>query len=276
MSVSVVIPVHNGAKYLAEAIESAYAQTRSPDEVIVVDDGSTDRTAELVREFANRPGFCAVRKVQGGEASARNAGVTRARGEYVAFLDHDDVWHPAKLERQLSEFESGWGMSFTAHTVTSPDESRVERYESWDAEAAAVRRLLEHSPPLWPSSAALVRRDLLQRIGPFQQIKPFGDDWLMWLRIVAAGNGVGYTGEPLTQYRWHGDNLSKDDAGFYEAACGVFDAYGDSRLRTEWRLRAASAARARQDLTLARRRVVQAARIRPWAIRPGWVRLMMG
>src|SRR3954452_17033481 len=113
MTVSAVVPAYNSGELVAEAIESIYAQTTPPDEVIVVDDGSTDHTPEVLLRFEGRPGFQWHRKTNGGEASARNAGVELARGEFVAFLDHDDRWRPEKLERQLASFDANWGMSFT-------------------------------------------------------------------------------------------------------------------------------------------------------------------
>ena len=97
--VSAVIPVHNGAAYVAEAVQSILSQTRPPIECVVVDDGSTDETAEVVRRFGNEVAY--VRQDRAGVSSARNRGAALARGALVAFLDHDDVWLPTKLERQV-------------------------------------------------------------------------------------------------------------------------------------------------------------------------------
>jgi glycosyltransferase involved in cell wall biosynthesis len=274
MSVSVVIPVHNGDEFLAETIESVFTQTVLPAEVIVVDDGSTDNTPMILRQFEGSPGFQSVGKPQGGEASARNVGVELATGEYIAFLDHDDLWRPTKLERQLAEFDPAWGMSFTAHERRTATTVELERCDAWDPDPRAVVSVLMRSCPVKPTSTVIVRRDVLRRVAPFEQVAPFGDDWLMWLRIASAGNAVGYLPEPLTEYRWHGKNLSKDERGYYDCACGVFDRYGDRRLRARWRLIAAIDAYEHQDRQRARRRLFQAARIRPWAIRPGWVRLI--
>jgi len=278
MSVTAVVPAYNSGERIAEAIESIYAQTVLPDEVIVVDDGSTDGTPEVLRRFEGRPGFRSIRKPNGGEASARNAGVQLATGDFIAFLDHDDVWRPRKLEHQLAAFDPSWGMSFTWiewSSTTGITPSHYPRYDSWDPDPATVLRQLESSCAVGPPSTVLMRRDALQKVGPFEHVRPFGDDWLMWLRFAEAGNRIGYLPEPLTVYRWHGGNLSNDDWGAsFDAACAVFDRYGDRRLRAWRRLLAAIYAHEHDDLDRARKRIAEAARIRPWSVRPGWLRLL--
>jgi glycosyltransferase involved in cell wall biosynthesis len=276
MSVSAVLPVHNGADFVAQAIESIYAQTVLPTEVIVVDDGSTDDTPKILDGFEGRPGFRLVRKPQGGPASARNVGVELATSDYIAFLDHDDLWRPTKLERQLATFDPGWGMSFTAVEVsgTADSLSEFEVFEDWDPRWRAVLRRLERSCAVRPPSSILVRREALLQAGPFEAAS-FGEDWLMWLRFVARENDVGFISEPLTEYRWHGENRSRDEAGaFFDCACEVFDRYGDRQLRAWWRLLNAIYAHEHRDRRRARRRILEAVRIRPWSTRPGWVRLL--
>ena len=103
-SVTVIIPAYNGAAYIARAVESALAQTHKPLEVLVVDDGSTDRTAEIVA--AMPPPVRLIRKENGGPASARNLGAREAKGNWLALLDADDLWQPVKLETQIKAIET--------------------------------------------------------------------------------------------------------------------------------------------------------------------------
>ena len=98
--VSCVIPVFNGGRVLAEAIDSVLAQTRAPEQILVVDDGSTDATAEVAAAYGTRLSYVFQENL--GPAAARNAGMKMVTGEFVAFLDADDWWHPEKLEKQLA------------------------------------------------------------------------------------------------------------------------------------------------------------------------------
>lgn len=272
-AVTVVMPTFNGAAYVAEALTSVYEQTLCPREVIVVDDGSTDETCEVVRQFDDHPGFRLCLQTNQGAASARNHGIRQATTSHIAFLDQDDLWRPRKLERQLEEFEPSLGMSFTAFEHTTPTASKLMRHESWDPESHAVMGVLERENP-FPPSTVLVRRDVIEGVGGFEDAN-FSEDWLTWLRIAAAGHPIGYLDEPLTEYRWHGGNPSDiDRAMLYERACTVFDRYGDRRLRSLWRLHAAVYAHQSEDRRTARQRILQAAIIHPLSARPGWAKLL--
>src|SRR5580704_10876157 len=100
MRVSVVIPAYNCGPYIAEALDSVLGQSLAPDEIVVVDDGSTDDTPERVAAYVGRVRY--VRQANERVAAARNRGIAETSGELIAFLDSDDVWHPAKLERQVA------------------------------------------------------------------------------------------------------------------------------------------------------------------------------
>lgn len=104
-TISVVIPAYNAARFLEETLDSVLAQSRPPDQVIVVDDGSIDATASLAAAYA--PSVDVIRQANSGESVARNLGLSRASGEWVAWLDADDVWEPTKLEAQVTQIEQG-------------------------------------------------------------------------------------------------------------------------------------------------------------------------
>ena len=124
--VSVILPVYNRAASVARAIDSVLAQTYEPLELIVVDDGSTDRTRDVVRQFA--PGVTLVEQEHAGAYAARNRGIAHARGELIAFIDSDDAWLPEKLARQvplMSRDEVGLVFGDTVHNAVGADHRRV-------------------------------------------------------------------------------------------------------------------------------------------------------
>jgi len=200
-AVSVIIPCYNGEAYLAEALESVAAQTLQPAQTIVVDDGSTDRSAEIARGF---PFVTLVSQQNRGLPSARNAGLDAATGELVAFLDADDVWEPQKLQRQV------------AYLDTHPEVPFVFAYHRYLIEdPEALPPFLRHTLALESErstlpSAWLVRRDALDAVGRFRTGLTISDDldWLM--RASDLGLRPGTVEEVLLSRRIHSSNLSLD------------------------------------------------------------------
>jgi glycosyltransferase involved in cell wall biosynthesis len=262
VSVSVVIPVYNGERYLREAVESVYAQTAPPTEVVIVNDGSTDGTAALLDSLRREYPLTVVTQPNAREAAAKNAGVAAAQGELIAFLDHDDTWHPSKLERHLAHFAAnpGLGMSFSA--------TQTEALGGWEMDAAFGRLLT--GCVVGPPSAVVVRRDALHE---FVQIDPYGDDWLMWLELAAKGVWIEYLPERLVDYREHPESLSHASS-HTAAGCRVIPLFfernpsvpGGRYWRARWHFLAAENGDGRMNL-------LKAAAINPRSVRPGWLRI---
>ena len=290
--VSVVIPVYNGEDYVADALESVYEQTSPPYEVIVVNDGSTDRTPQILLELETRlpATFRWITQENGGVSAARNRGVAMASGQYVAFLDHDDRWRPAKLERQLAHFASQpeLSLSFTAYRFEDVGAATTKtiRFDSWDPDPRWVFDKLVEYPAVGPPSTVLVKREVLERVPPFRGGLPIGQDWLMWLYIAAAGMRCGYLAEELVDYRWHDTNASRDENRRYYEAGMMFDGFFTDkslprwvrekgpRCRAYWHLEAAIRASRAGERREARRHIAAAAWARPAAIRLGWSRML--
>jgi glycosyltransferase involved in cell wall biosynthesis len=169
--VTVIIGAYNAERYLAEAIESVLVGTYRNFELIVVDDGSTDRTSEIAESYGE-PVSC-IRQANGGMAASRNRAIPEARGDYLAFLDADDRFPPDKLERQLAVFDADPELDVVFGHVTeflSPD---------LDEAARALLRAPEHDVP-WPTpNLMLVKRDSFLRVGLFStDLKVgIGVDW---------------------------------------------------------------------------------------------------
>jgi glycosyltransferase involved in cell wall biosynthesis len=170
--ISVIVPAYNSERYLGEALQSVLSQTRRPFEVIVVDDGSSDGTPSVASSFGDDVHY--VRQPNGGIGAARNHGVDLAAGDYIAFLDADDVWEPDKLERQLAALEE----------EPQPDLvfGLVRQFVSPElpAEAKARLRCPDHSQPGYFAGAMLVSRAIFERVGPFATDLHVGEfiDWM--------------------------------------------------------------------------------------------------
>ena len=209
MRVSVVIPAYNAAETIAQTIGSALAQTITDLEVIVVDDGSTDATPAVIKSISDSR-LRLVERSNGGVAAARNTGIAAARGEWIAFLDADDIWLPTKLERQLVLMQEHPGCMASQGSAYFVDN---------DLQRLSLSRCLPVDSPLLaflrfqnlPNAASswIVKRELLDRIGGFNTALIILEDWEFSLRIARFGNPL-CIAEPLTLYRVHPGNRSRD------------------------------------------------------------------
>jgi glycosyltransferase involved in cell wall biosynthesis len=185
--VSVVIPAFNMGRYIDQSIASALAQTFSDFEVIVVDDGSTDDTSEVVARFGASVRY--LRQANAGGNSARNRGVASSDSQYVAFLDADDIWLPQKLARQIALAESRPDPCLIGCGYRVQDASGTRSYETVVRRSfrsrAEFRRAL-HICQLVPGSGsgAFVHRECLAAVGPFDETIRVAEDWDMWLRLA--------------------------------------------------------------------------------------------
>lgn len=194
------MPVFNGERFVAEALESVFAQTRVPDEVVVVDDGSTDASPSIV---ARHPVTTIIRQANAGCAAARNRGVAAARGEIIAFIDQDDRWMPEHVERAAAALARDPALDFVASAIRnflSPEMTSLP---------AGVEPAMLAAPQHGMGTATLVaRRELFDRIGMFDEtMVPIDDsDWL--LRAIDAGARFVHFAEPSLLRRIHAANQS--------------------------------------------------------------------
>jgi glycosyltransferase involved in cell wall biosynthesis len=206
--VSVIIPTHNRAELLRGAIQSVLDQTYRDFEIIVVDDASTDHTPEVVRNFADERIRYVRNATNRGEGGARNVGLERARGEFIALLDDDDEWLPEKLELQVKVLESSTLQVGAVYTAVSTVDTVTGK--SWESAFAArrgnvVEALLANN---WITpSSMLLRKECFQKAGRFEEGMRFGADYDMWLR-VARHFHFECIDKPLVRYRVHGGNVT--------------------------------------------------------------------
>ncbi|HLG71818.1 MAG TPA: glycosyltransferase [Chloroflexota bacterium] len=229
---SVVIPAFNAEAHVGRAIESVLAQDFIDWELILVDDGSTDSTADVVQRY-DRVRYDRVE--HGGANRARNRAILNSRGELVAFLDADDTWQPEKLRLQATALQAQpeVGASFvgtcnvdeiTGRTWIRPRSSHED----------PVAGLLLHSNFLGPTSAAMVRRDLLLQVGLFDESLTQSQDWELWLRLAKVTRFL-LIPEPLVIYRMHGENMTRNVARFEANALRVLNRFfADEENRVRW------------------------------------------
>jgi glycosyltransferase involved in cell wall biosynthesis len=197
--VTVVVAVHNGERFLRPALESLYAQDYQPFEVVFVDDGSTDGSAEIARSF---PGIRYVHQHNQGLAAARNTGLSLAEGELLAYLDDDDLIPPHKLRRQAE------------YLVANPDVGCVLGRQEIMLEPG-------FDPPEWlgrdkvfgdldgvPLVSAMIRTELLRAVGGFDPSYRFAEDRDLFVRLREHGVRIEVIPEVLLYRRFHGDNMN--------------------------------------------------------------------
>ena len=210
--VSVVIPSYNCELYIAETINSVLNQSHKNIELIVVDDGSTDRTREIVASFG--PQVRLIAQTNSGRCAARNLGIREAVGEYICLLDHDDYWFPDKLERQLAEFQQHpeAGGVYSSYIDWHRDaEGQFPVPDSFDL--AAYADGIDEDLSGWIyhkflidiymlTSAAMFRAEVFEKCGVYDEALPYSEDWELWLRIAVQYPLIKLL-RPTTLYRQH-------------------------------------------------------------------------
>ncbi len=211
--VSVIVPNYNYAGYLGAAIESALGQTYSTVEIIVIDDGSTDGSKAVIESYGR--GIKAIFQQNQGVAAARNNGVKAGRGEFVAFLDADDMWLPEKIERQVERFTEDPDLGLVHVGLTEIDQAGNSlAVRLGGGEGSEVwKDLLLFSPNgiLGGGSGAMIPRSVFDALGGFDERLSTSADWDLYFR-TAIRYAVGFVAEPLLKYRVHSSNMHSNIA----------------------------------------------------------------
>ncbi|MGB6363153.1 MAG: glycosyltransferase family A protein [Thermoanaerobaculia bacterium] len=219
--VSVIVPIFNRQELVATALDSILEQTYRSLEIVAVDDGSTDGTQEILDSYAARfPDLITViRQPNSGPAVARNRALGQARGEFIAFLDSDDVWLPSKLELQLPRFAPEVGLVYSALQEVDAD-GRVLTTVHCDQQMRGdvYRHLLVRNR--MTGGTVVIRRSVLETVGVFDESLRAAENWDLWIRISKAF-AVDFVDQPLLQYQKHEDRLSLDRPRMQAAAEAV-------------------------------------------------------
>jgi glycosyltransferase involved in cell wall biosynthesis len=200
--VSCIVPVCNGEPYLREALDSIRRQSYPNLEIVVVDDGSTDGTAAIIAELGTS--VRGIRQPNAGPPSARNRGLSEARGDFVAFLDADDVWHPEKLERQLARFG--------ARPELDASVTQIQNFWIPELSAEAERfrgHRLAQALPGYTTQTLLARRSLFEAVGGFSTAVQHGDSTEWFLRATEHGARIELLPVVLVHRRLHHANRTR-------------------------------------------------------------------
>jgi glycosyltransferase involved in cell wall biosynthesis len=200
-TISCIVPVYNGAEYLPEALDSILRQTLPVTEIIVVDDGSTDATAEVAARYLPRIRY--MRQENRGPASARNTGIRACSGNFISFLDADDTWHRKKIELQMDALQADSGSGICLASVQN----------FWIEALAHERERLKDHPFAKPvlgyvCQALLARRGVFDHVGGFDETLRIGEDTDWFDRVRAAGIRQVALADVLVNRRIHGKNIS--------------------------------------------------------------------
>lgn len=210
--VSVIIPTHNRAKYMEKAIKSVLNQTYKNYEIIVVDDGSTDKTEKIAKKYVKKH----KRKVRyiyqknKGPSAARNTGIGNAKGKYIAFLDSDDEFLPKKLKKQMSFVKRRPNCRFLYTWYYNSNKNgkidRKRRTKRYGSKEALQYKLYTRQFTI-RTSTVMIEKKVFKKTGLFNENYWYSQDWDMWLRIANYHRGYCIK-EPLAKYRQHGSNRS--------------------------------------------------------------------
>ena len=212
---SVFIPTYNHAPYLSQCLDSILAQTFQDFEVVIVDDGSTDNSLEILNDYQRRfPAKVHFHWHSGhankGVAATSNLAITKSRGKYLAWTGSDDVWYPDKLELQIAQLENDprLGMVYSFADFIDGDGKLLPGMAGLDitSDANPVGRILRYCYP--PAMTTVIRRECLDSVGLCDETLPACEDWDLWIRIFSHYK-VGFLERSLAKYRLHNYNMSK-------------------------------------------------------------------
>ena len=222
--VSVIVPVYNGARFLSDCISSALHQANADSEVIAVNDGSSDNSLDILKTF--EPRLQIINQENSGPAAARHRGVIASSGEFIAFLDQDDVWDKNKLERQLNVFRQYPEALAVYCDHRSIDENGNVVGNSgalhYPRGSGQILRYMIRGSMVLTASLVMTRREAYDLAGGLDVNHSYwADDFDLWMRIAAQGPFL-YQLETLVSYRRHSHNTSGSP---FENSAGLTQAY---------------------------------------------------
>jgi glycosyltransferase involved in cell wall biosynthesis len=207
--VSIIIPTYAHERVVEETLRSVAAQTFTDFEIIVINDGSPDNTAALLKPYAEAGHIRYFEQPNAGQSAARNAGLRIARGRYIAFLDDDDLWPPDKLAAQVTALDQTPAAVMVYGYADTFGLGRNYRSPSGEGASGDVLGAFLSGNEILSPGQTLIRAEVLRKLDGFDEAIWGTDDWDLWLRLAAAGPVI-YQNKCALQYRLHGNNASRN------------------------------------------------------------------
>ncbi len=227
-TVSVIIPNYNYEAFIEKTIDSVLSQTYEAIEVVVVDDGSRDNSLEVLRKYGEK--IKVVSQSNQGVSTARNKGVSESKGEYLAFLDADDLWLPSKLQREMERFfeRPDFGLVHCSVSYIDPQGQIIgENRNGNEGWLASDILTLRRGAVIGAGSTSVVRRSVFDEVDGFDSRLSTSADWEFCYR-VASKYCIGFVDEPLVQYRMHTTNMHSNIAAMeHDLRLGFEKAFAD-------------------------------------------------
>ena len=229
--VSVIIPVYNSKQFIGQTIDSVFNQEYQDFEVIIVDDGSCDGTEKVISKYKDRLTY--IRKENEGISIARNTGIEQTRGEYIAFIDHDDIWLPEKLREQISLLDNNKEIRICfsdAYIIDEKGRRNGTLFKISPPYSGMVfRQLLEEN--FIPVITAVVKKEVFKGTGLFNPRYRIAEDWDFFLR-VSKRYPVAFINRPLAEYRIHAGSFSRQRDIMLTEAISIMNKYTGSLDKT--------------------------------------------
>lgn len=215
LTVDVIIPVFNGEKYIIQCLKSVLRQTYTINKIIITDDGSTDKTKDIIHNFVQKyPNIVLLEHEHKGVSHARNLAISKSDADFIAFLDSDDIWYPEKIEKQLMLFTNNPNLGVVYCSTETIDSNNNILPRARVGKALYKGRIFEQllikgNIISGSASAVIVKRSCLQHTGGFDTNLSFGEDWDLWLKL-AYKYPYDFVPEILVQIRNHSNSIQNN------------------------------------------------------------------
>ncbi|MCW8896435.1 MAG: glycosyltransferase [Flavobacteriales bacterium] len=234
--VSIIIPCYNAEKYIAETIQSVINQTYKNWELIVVNDGSTDNSLDIIKEFvANDNRIACIDKPNSGVSDSRNKGLEKSKGDFIAFLDADDIWKLEYLEKQITNLQANqYTISYTACQLINQNGEKLNHQIRGENNPQLDDFLIQKANYNTNPSGIVYKKKCFENVIGFDINLSNNADQDILIQMLAEGNTIGYIDELLWEYRIHGNNMSKNIGVLEKDTLYLFNKCANQKLFTNF------------------------------------------